>query len=233
MVPVDTFVSQLAVESLSGIVVCDVAGTILFVNPQIEQTFGYQSAELVGRPVGELLSSTLPGSVRAGSRQGPASTSQLTVRRRDGSELDIDVERTVLERSEGPLTILSISETGERNELHEPTGSDRQSARRVRASDHGSGDAIRPDAFRTDRRGHRRQSSSDIRSARSRSQQLVVRATGFSGCVPHTRLDESGVSRRAVRRVRQRACSVDDVAAAARGGRDVQRFGECPERCRS
>jgi len=119
MSPTDSF-APLAVESLAGIVVCDGGGTIVFVTPQVEQAFGYQSAELVGRPVDELLSSTL--SDRSG--QTPAESgssceaSRLTAKRRDGSEVAIDVARAVLHRSDGPLTILSMLDAGERNELH-------------------------------------------------------------------------------------------------------------------
>jgi PAS domain S-box-containing protein len=121
-------VSQPAVDSAAGIVVCDAAGTILFISPQVEKTFGYPSVELVGRPVDELLSSALPDrTAPLPSGSGWAwGSSRLTARRRNGSEVAIDVVRTVLERSPDAIAILSIAEIGERGE---PQGRTVQTAR--------------------------------------------------------------------------------------------------------
>src|SRR5687768_17151669 len=119
MSTVDAFGSQEAVLSAAtGNVVCDSEGTILFVSRQIEKTFGYQSAELVGRTVDELLSSALLDQSAPPSESGAIrASSRLTATRRNGSEVAIDVVRTVLERGEDRLTIVSIAEVSEPGEF--------------------------------------------------------------------------------------------------------------------
>jgi PAS domain S-box-containing protein len=52
----DTSVFRVAAETApNGVVVCDETGAILFVNRQIEETFGHAALELVGRSIEDLL----------------------------------------------------------------------------------------------------------------------------------------------------------------------------------
>ena len=122
----DRSIFRLAVETApAGVVVCDARGTMLFVNQQIEKIFGYRQAELVGRPIDELLPSlsrddgrlngSAPHAMADPSSIGP--DHDLAVRRRDGSEVAVEIARTVLERSDGPLTVVSIVDISDRVEL--------------------------------------------------------------------------------------------------------------------
>jgi PAS domain S-box-containing protein len=115
-------------SAFTGIVVCDAAGTIVFVNPQIARTFGYPPDALVGTSIDDLLPSRHPqdaprqtGVAAAFESESPRTSAHSAARHSDGSSLPVQVERTVLEPGDGPLTVLIIRNAGERAELRNRT----------------------------------------------------------------------------------------------------------------
>ena len=122
--------SRLAVESLpSGVLVMALDGTITALNRQLLQQFGYTREELIGQPV-ELL---LPESYRAAHethRRDFASHPEarpmgrsVVGRRKDGSELPVDVDLNPIQTNEGLFVLASIVQvtaTGRAHETHRP-----------------------------------------------------------------------------------------------------------------
>ncbi len=119
----DRSVFRVAAESApNGIVICDETGAILFANHQIETTFGYAADELVGSPVDELV----PLAYRTADlidihelRQQPPSGAMtagrnLSGRRKDGSEVQVEVGLALIEQAEQRLVIASVVDVSER-----------------------------------------------------------------------------------------------------------------------
>jgi formate hydrogenlyase transcriptional activator len=118
----DGSVFRVAAESApNGIVICDETGAILFANHQIETTFGYAADELVGCPVDELV----PFAYRTGDQidvhesQDPLSSvmtagRNLSGRRKDGSEVHVEVGVALIEQAEKRLVIASVVDVSER-----------------------------------------------------------------------------------------------------------------------
>jgi PAS domain S-box-containing protein len=125
---VDLFYSQLLDTAPDAMVVVGPEGSIKFVNLQTEQMFGYVRAELAGKPL-ELL---IPERFRAAhyqhiSRFFAAPTSrpmgsgvQLFGRRKDGSELPIEVSLSPLQSERGMTVSASIRDITDRKR-HEAT----------------------------------------------------------------------------------------------------------------
>jgi transcriptional regulator with GAF, ATPase, and Fis domain len=89
---------RLAADSLPlGLLLADAAGRIVWVNQQLERQFGYGRTELIGRPVDVLIQ---PGPDPAAARG----------RRRDGSELAIEVKLTPVPNGEAPLILRAVTE---------------------------------------------------------------------------------------------------------------------------
>jgi PAS domain S-box-containing protein len=112
----DGSVFRLAVEaSPAGVIVCDEAGTILFVNSQVGETFGYTSQELVGQPIDILI----PRSARSAyqefrQRLLNEPDSRLTGTRdlagmcKDGSPVPVEVGLTVVNGGNRHLVVTSL-----------------------------------------------------------------------------------------------------------------------------
>jgi len=122
----DGSVFRVAAQSApNGIVVCDESGTILFVNQQIEKTFGYTSSELVGRPIEELVPSAKRNShhsTRAKFWEDPESRAMgagrdLAGRRKDGTETPVEVGLTFVDRDQHKVVVASVVDITERLEL--------------------------------------------------------------------------------------------------------------------
>ena len=103
-----------------GVVVCDDRGGILFANPALGRTFGYAPSELVGQRLAVLLPH---GDSRArgdGERLAygyamavsALAVSELVGRRRDGSEVIIEVRR-LIPLSPQPFVVLSLVDVSE------------------------------------------------------------------------------------------------------------------------
>ena len=109
----------------NGIVVFDEAGTILFVNHQIEETFGYSSEELVGRSIDDLVSPdhrTERRPPREKFWQQPHTRTMgagrdLSGRRKDGSQLPLELDLTVTDRDGRRLVVASLIDITDRQAL--------------------------------------------------------------------------------------------------------------------
>ncbi len=110
-----------------GIVIVDGTGTIVLVNTQAQKMFGYEEAELVGRPVDDLL----PDQVRARHAehrhryaQNPTTRPMgiglmLSGRRRDGSEVPVEISLSPLTTPDGVLVTAVIRDVTERRRIEE------------------------------------------------------------------------------------------------------------------
>jgi len=114
---------RLAVESSpTGILVCDHAGSITFVNQQINSIFGHEGNALLGRSVEDLVPSALrfmgagtqdPVGATADSKGGRASR-DLPGRRKDGSEVMVEVGWTVLDTGTGKQFVAFMADVSNR-----------------------------------------------------------------------------------------------------------------------
>ena len=127
----ETFPTSLYEQLLDGvpdaIVVVDGSGIIVLVNRQTEVMFGFERSELIGHPM-ELL---VPDRLRAGhvghrarfasapSVRAMGTGLLLTARRRDGSEVPVEISLGPLETSTGRLTTAAIRDVSERRALEE------------------------------------------------------------------------------------------------------------------
>jgi len=106
-----------AVEwSACGLLMTDRHGAIVLVNREIERVFGYARAELLGRPVETLIPASLGASharQRAAFDGAPHSRAMgagrdLTGRRKDGTEVPVEIGLVPIETPDGSFVIASI-----------------------------------------------------------------------------------------------------------------------------
>src|SRR4051812_18105010 len=126
---VDDRYRQLLDTAPDAMVIANAAGQIEFVNLQTEKVFGYSRSELVGQPI-ELL---IPDRFRAShvqhrtrflthaSFRPMGSGLQLHGRRKDGSEIAIEVSLSPLATPDGTVVSAAIRDITERVRL-ETTG---------------------------------------------------------------------------------------------------------------
>ncbi|HEX9890261.1 MAG TPA: ATP-binding protein [Nitriliruptorales bacterium] len=114
-------------SSPDAIVVADLAGTVLHVNPQTVELFGYGEDELVGNSVDQLLPETLR-SVHARHRQrfaqdpeprAMAAGRDLFGRRKDGTEVPVDVSLGLLDLNGQPAVAAFVRDATERRRVTE------------------------------------------------------------------------------------------------------------------
>jgi PAS domain S-box-containing protein len=114
---------RLVVESSpNGMLMVDESGTILLVNRQIEQLFGYERAELIGRPV-EMLVPQRVRSHHAGDRDEFFAHSELRAMgkgrdlygvRKDGQEFRLEIGLSPVRTQSGMRVLASIVDISER-----------------------------------------------------------------------------------------------------------------------
>ena len=108
--------------SPSGILMIDGGGEITLVNAQTEELFGYKRAELLGRPLEILLPERYRGShpdLRTSffghpSIRAMGAGRDLYGRRKDGSEVAVEIGLRPIETSEGLLVLATIIDITER-----------------------------------------------------------------------------------------------------------------------
>ena len=108
--------------SPDAVVVTDGEGVIVLVNAQAEALFGYPRAELIGRSVDTLVPGRFAGrhpTLRQGyvanPRNRPMGTGQtLFARRKDGSELPVDISLSPFTASGKSLVICSLRDASPR-----------------------------------------------------------------------------------------------------------------------
>ncbi len=113
---------RLAIEAApTGMLLMDLKGSIVLVNAQIERLFGYPRAELLGQPMEMLVPERLRASIpdfRTGSFSAPtAHTADLYGRRKDGSEVPIEIGLNPLLTSKGEFVLSSIVDLSHRLEI--------------------------------------------------------------------------------------------------------------------
>lgn len=110
-----------------AMVVVDAAGWIVFVNRQTERLFGYDRAELVGRPVEGLLPETVRTRHAAKRAEYVAAPDvrpmgagiELMARRRDGSEFPAEVSLAPLQAATGLLVSAAVRDITDRKRAEE------------------------------------------------------------------------------------------------------------------
>jgi PAS domain S-box-containing protein len=119
---------QLATEaSPSGIVLLNADGRIILVNAHVEELFGYQRDELIGKPVEMLLPARF-----AAHQSGPRikflarlqaqvidAGQELLARRKDGSEFPVETELSPIDAPQGFLVLASVIDLSARKEAEE------------------------------------------------------------------------------------------------------------------
>ena len=116
---------RLTEGSHDAVIVADGAGLITLFNPAAERTFGYPAAEIIGRPIAELMPLALRGAHLAGLDRYVATreprvvgrTVELTGRRKDGEEFPLELSLSAVE-SEGELQFIgAIRDQTERQRM--------------------------------------------------------------------------------------------------------------------
>ncbi|MDQ1379669.1 MAG: hypothetical protein QOJ71_388 [Actinomycetota bacterium] len=110
-----------------GLVVVDQAGTIVFVNPMVEQLFEYGNDELVGMSVDLLLPEDVRGlhtGRRAEYAEHPRRRSMgsglaLRGRRRSGTEFPLEISLSPLHTGDGMLVVAIVRDISERQDADE------------------------------------------------------------------------------------------------------------------
>jgi PAS domain S-box-containing protein len=113
--------------SPNGMMMVDPAGRIMLVNRQTEEIFGYATDELVGRPVDQLLPER-HRSNHARYRSGYLADPQvrrmgagrdLRARRKDGSEIPVEIGLNPVEREGGTFVLASVIDIRERKQIED------------------------------------------------------------------------------------------------------------------
>jgi PAS domain S-box-containing protein len=108
-------------------VMVDESGVILMVNTQTERLFGYSREELIGRPIETLIPERFrpqhPSHRKrffaAPSVRGLGAGRDLFGRRKDGTEVAVEIGLTPIETVQGPRVLASVVDITERKQLEE------------------------------------------------------------------------------------------------------------------
>ena len=110
-----------------AMVVADEAGYILLANAHVESLLGYDTKELIGLPLETLLPERFRGGHvehRAAYLKDPLPRSMganltLFARRKDGSEVPVEISLSPVREPEGVVTIAAIRDTSERRRMQQ------------------------------------------------------------------------------------------------------------------
>jgi PAS domain S-box-containing protein len=108
-----------------GMVMIDVQGSIVVVNPQAESMFGYTRTELLGNSLEILLPERFRGGHEAHRRHFAAAPSMrqmgagrdLTARRKDGSEFPVEIELSPVPGDEDGLVLAAVTDITRRKAM--------------------------------------------------------------------------------------------------------------------
>ena len=99
----------------NAIVLADAQGRILLVNAGAEKLFGYTRGEMIGQPVGMLLPERLRAAYAGHAEARPTGKGRdFFARRKDGSEVPVEIGLNPIETPEGPLILSAIIDITER-----------------------------------------------------------------------------------------------------------------------
>jgi PAS domain S-box-containing protein len=120
---IDDAVIRAVVEgSPDGLLICDAAGDILYVNAALAEMTGYEPGELIGEQV-EVLVPTALREIHQDHRSTYAAAPairpmgrglELTAQRRDGSQLSVEISLSPVAGTGGTLTIASVRDVTDR-----------------------------------------------------------------------------------------------------------------------
>jgi PAS domain S-box-containing protein len=114
----DTLFGAIVAAAPEGILVQNAEGRIVIANTRAEHLFGYAPDELSGQPVEALLPDHLRAAYPAVPSTRPiAIGSELTGRRKDGSEFPAAVSLSSLEREGGPLVVAVVRDVTREREI--------------------------------------------------------------------------------------------------------------------
>jgi len=108
-----------------AMVIVDQQGTIVLVNAQVEERFGYERGELIGESIEVLVPDRFAG-MHAGFRNGYISeprtrpmgiAGDLFARRKDGSEFPVEISLAPLETEDGLLVSAAVRDISERRRM--------------------------------------------------------------------------------------------------------------------
>ena len=111
--------------SPSGVLIVAPAGTIAFVNHEVERQFGYAREELIGQPIEQLLPESLRSQLAA-CRENFSSGSlerrrefarELFGRRKDGSETPVEIGLHPIRTDRGVFVVASVVDLTERRRV--------------------------------------------------------------------------------------------------------------------
>jgi PAS domain S-box-containing protein len=108
-----------------GVIVCDHDGSIVLVNAEVERMFGYSREELIGHKVDVLVpdrarhlhSAHVAGYTRAPRLRPMGIGMELTGRRKDGSEIPVEISLSPIDTAHGLLVTAGIRDVTERRRL--------------------------------------------------------------------------------------------------------------------
>lgn len=106
---------QLALEAdPTAMVMVNERGEVVLVNAQTEKLFGRPREEVIGHSIDTLLPDVSAGGYRLHLAPTPKAGRELYARRKDGSELPVEIGVRRLETRQGPRTLYSIADISER-----------------------------------------------------------------------------------------------------------------------
>ena len=125
-----------------AILMVDAAGRILFANTAAERLFGAAGAQLAGEPIEHLLPERLRArheALRAEFLSAPRTRPMgpgfdLHARRRDGSEVPVEIALSPVTLAERTLVIAAIRDVSDRRRIEGQLGAQREAAEQARAS---------------------------------------------------------------------------------------------------
>ncbi len=120
-----THLTSLFENATEGIILTNGTGEIVLVNPAAQRMFGYHSEELIGHPIEVLIPQRYRPNhkdLRAGFYQNPQNrvmghNRDLNARRKDGSDMPVEVSLSFYRRSEELFVIAFIVDITERKKI--------------------------------------------------------------------------------------------------------------------
>ena len=114
----DVIFSSLLQSLAEGVIFCDTSGAIVLINRRAEELFGYDEGEVLGRSLSVLLPERyverheghLAGFFAQRRRRPMGQGLDLVGRRKDGSEIPIEISLSSLDTAVGPLAVALITD---------------------------------------------------------------------------------------------------------------------------
>lgn len=120
----DVLVRGLAESAPDALVLSDGSGRIVYVNAQAETLFGYARAELLGQPIEVLVPDAVRGThealrtryAAAPRRRGMGAGLAMRCRRRDGTEVPVEVSLSPVQTPQGTFIAAAVRDISERQQ---------------------------------------------------------------------------------------------------------------------